>query len=282
MKKLGIVILNYINFQDTIDCVDSILNQDYINYNIIIVDNKSSNESIEEIRNRFEGNTKITLIVAEKNEGFAKGNNLGIRYAIEELNCTDIFLLNSDTVLLTKDVLSSMMNCCGKGIGLVNPTCIGCNNKIQTPYGRFTQHLFLETLRALFNIFSGTIQNIFKINYGLSKRINGYNLEQLESQGYIVQGAAYILTAEFFKYYKQLFPKTFLYGEELNLAWYLDKVGLRTMVDQNAKILHKEGGSTGNIGTRKIMNKFCRQLASFFHSLPVFTLNYQRIVKRYN
>ena len=105
-----------------------------------------------------------------------------------------------------------------------------------------------ETLRVFFNIFSGTFQNIFKIRFGLTKHIKAYEGEQLTNNGYVIQGSAYILTADFFRYYKQIYPKTFLYGEELNLAWYLKKIGLKTTIALNTKILHKEGGSTEYIG----------------------------------
>ena len=281
MIKLGAVVLNYINYYDTIDCVESLLNQKAIEMELVIVDNASPNNAFEILTEKYKNNSRISILKAPTNLGFAKGNNLGIRYAIEKLGCSDIFILNSDTILLEDNVCVEMMNEYRKGVGLINPICVDVNQKIQKPYGRFTENLFFETLRVFFNIFSGTFQNIFKIRFGLTKHIKAYEGEQLTNNGYVIQGSAYILTADFFRYYKQIYPKTFLYGEELNLAWYLKKIGLKTTIALNTKILHKEGGSTEYIGIKKVMRKFRYQLDSFFKSIPVYCYSYSTISKKY-
>lgn len=281
MRKLGVVVLNYINYRDTIDCVQSLLNQKEIKMELVIVDNASPNKSFEVLTERYKNNNRISILKSENNLGFAKGNNLGIRYAIEKLGCSDIFILNSDTILLEDSICVEMMKEYRKGVGLINPICVDTNQNIQKPYGRFTENLYFETLRVFFNIFSGTFQNIFNIRFGLTKHIKAYEGEQLTNTGYVIQGSAYILTEDFFRYYKNIFPNTFLYGEELNLAWYLKKAGLKTAIAGNTRILHKEGGSTEHVGMKKIMKKFRYQLDSFFKSIPVYLYSYSTISKKY-
>lgn len=281
MRKLGVVVLNYINYHDTIDCIDSLLKQKAIDMELIIVDNASPNNAFEILTEKYRNTSRISILKATTNMGFAKGNNLGIQYAIEKLECSDVFILNSDTILLKDNVCAEMMKEYRKGVGLINPICVDINQKIQNPYGRFTENLFFETLRVLFNIFSGAFQNLFKIHFGLTQHIKAYEGEQLTNNGYVIQGAAYILTSEFFRYYKKLYPNTFLYGEELNLAWYLKKAGLRTAIALDTKILHKEGGSTEYIGIKKVVRKFGYQLESFFKSIPVYCYSYSTISKKY-
>ena len=52
-KTLGIVILNYLNYKDTLECVKSLLGQSYKAFYIVIVDNHSANESYQVLRNNF-------------------------------------------------------------------------------------------------------------------------------------------------------------------------------------------------------------------------------------
>ena len=66
------------------------------------------------------------------------------------------------------------------------------------------------------------------------------------------------------------------------MAWYLKKAGLRTAVVDSARILHKEAGSTEFTGIERSMSKFKFQMSSFLKSLPVFVLNYNEIVRKYN
>ena len=282
MKKLGVVKLNYMNYQDTIECTESFLKQEYPELEIVIVDNHSDNNSWLVLKETFSNNSKVRLLKAKSNLGFARGNNLGIRYARRKLGCDAVFVINSDTRLLSKDVCMQMMEQCEENVGVINPVCIGLDGEWQRPYGRFTENLIIETLRVLFNIFSGTFQNIFKIRYGVTDSMGTYDINALVDNGYVIQGSAYILTPEFFKHYNQLYPKTFLYGEELNLAWYLKKAGLRTAVVDSARILHKEAGSTEFTGIERSMRKFKFQMSSFLKSLPVFVLNYNEIVRKYN
>ncbi|MHA1377711.1 MAG: glycosyltransferase family 2 protein [Candidatus Helarchaeota archaeon] len=80
--------------QLTIDCLKSLENQEYKNFEIIVVDNGSASEEIEKYKN-FLKTYKIThfLILNKKNWGYAEGNNIGIRRSKGDIIC----LLNNDT-----------------------------------------------------------------------------------------------------------------------------------------------------------------------------------------
>ena len=143
MIKLGAVVLNYINYYDTIDCVESLLNQKAIEMELVIVDNASPNNAFEILTEKYKNNSRISILKAPTNLGFAKGNNLGIRYAIEKLGCSDIFILNSDTILLEDNVCVEMMNEYRKGVGLINPICVDVNKK-------FKSHM--EDLRKIYSL----------------------------------------------------------------------------------------------------------------------------------
>jgi len=79
--KVFIIILNWNGLQDTLECLESVYKLDYPNFEVIVVDNGSSDESVAAISTNY---PKVTLIVNKENLGFEGGNNVGIRYALEQ------------------------------------------------------------------------------------------------------------------------------------------------------------------------------------------------------
>ncbi len=87
---VSIIIVNY-NWKKWLKkCFDSIYNQTYKNYEIIFIDNKSSDDSIEFIKKEYQW---VKIIESKKNGWFSYGNNLWIQKANWEL----LRLLNNDT-----------------------------------------------------------------------------------------------------------------------------------------------------------------------------------------
>ncbi len=94
--KVSIIILNWNNYEDTNECLNSLENITYPNYEIIVVDNGSIDGSGEKIKKKFPGHT---FIQNKENIGFAGGNNVGIKYAIDVSPPRYILLLNNDTIV---------------------------------------------------------------------------------------------------------------------------------------------------------------------------------------
>jgi len=72
----SVLVLNWDRKDDLIDCIESLTKQTYTNTEIIIVDNGSSDGSQDAVRKKY---PEVKLIENEKNLGFAKGNNIGIK-----------------------------------------------------------------------------------------------------------------------------------------------------------------------------------------------------------
>src|SRR5437763_942905 len=90
---LSIIIINYNTFELTCNCIESVIQYTTtIPYEIILVDNASTECDAELFKKRF---PQIKLVKNPENNGFAKGNNLGIKHAEGDA----ILLLNSDTYL---------------------------------------------------------------------------------------------------------------------------------------------------------------------------------------
>ena len=103
--KVYVVIVNWNGRDDTIECIKSVKNISYPNFEIILVDNGSKDNSIDSIKEIFKD---INYIENKKNLGFAEGNNIGIRLALNN-DAEYIWLLNNDTIV-HQDALSAMVD----------------------------------------------------------------------------------------------------------------------------------------------------------------------------
>lgn len=93
--KVSVVIVTYNSLKWIEQCIDSII-KSTIEVTIIVVDNKSTDETVSFLKNKYQD--IIILIQAPENLGFGKGNNLGIKKAIEQKS-DYVFLLNQDTII---------------------------------------------------------------------------------------------------------------------------------------------------------------------------------------
>ncbi len=93
--KVIIIVLAWNRLSDTLECLDSVKKIAYRNYEVIVVDNGSTDGSAETIAARY---PDIILLNNECNLGYAAGNNRGIEKALS-IGCDYVFLLNNDTTL---------------------------------------------------------------------------------------------------------------------------------------------------------------------------------------
>lgn len=116
-----IVVLNWNGMGDTLECLDSLARVEYPSCSVIVVDNGSTDGSVEAIQAWSAGRRGGVLIRNERNLGFAGGSNVGIRRALED--GTDyILLLNNDTVV-TPRFLAELVAVAERDgqIGIVGP-----------------------------------------------------------------------------------------------------------------------------------------------------------------
>ena len=253
-KELVIVILNYIDFIDTDECVQSVLRQNYKDYHILIVDNNSNNNSYAYLRRKYLNYNQVSVIKTRKNYGFAKGNNIGICYAKKHFQARYVLLLNSDIVLEDPEYVNKMLASDSAKIGVIGSRIIEPNDFVIDRLYRYV--FFPSTLFYYWTWKSGykehpLYQEFFK------KRLSAY-------QGvYVLKGCVLLLTPAYFKYYKGLDPRTFLYCEEELLYLRCKKVGLAEKFNDNCCVYHKSGQST-SVLYGNVWNNFLGYLTSSY------------------
>lgn len=230
MNKVAIVILNYLNYKDTIECVESILRMKYVVCGIIIVDNGSYNDSYINLNKRYKKNKKIKIISNNKNEGFAKGNNIGIDYARKKLNADYVLVVNNDTIFIDKDYIKNLLEKYRSGIGVIGGGILLKNGYKQPPFVDYFS--FKDYVLHYINI--------------LSKKY-GSSFEFPENQGpatQILHGCTLLFTPDFFRYYTGFYKRTFLYGEEAILYLMCQCKSLKQLYVPEVIIYHKEDQSS--------------------------------------
>lgn len=145
MMDISVVIVNYNTEKCIQECIDSVLMQRQVSFEIIVVDNASQDDSAVVLENYGH---KITLIKSQENLGFAKANNLAFKSAQGDY----LFLLNPDAFFTTENDLANILNYmrCNSHYGIVS-TKILKNDRESLPekYYPGQKHLLLKELDDL-------------------------------------------------------------------------------------------------------------------------------------
>lgn len=129
VKKLGIIILNYNTWRETVTCVDSIKKYTSNPYVIYVIDNKSVDDSLENLRLKYKQEKDVIVIESEVNKGYSAGNNIGIKRAIADA-CDILFIVNSDIEILNNafgQMASTLLK--KSSFMMIGPSVLDNNNK---------------------------------------------------------------------------------------------------------------------------------------------------------
>tara|TARA_B100000287_G_scaffold139129_1_gene131074 strand:+ start:3636 stop:4472 length:837 start_codon:yes stop_codon:yes gene_type:complete len=124
--SVTIIVLNWNGKDLTLECLDSLYKVNYSNYNILVVDNKSSDGSVESFHKQY---PNISVLELDKNYGYAEGNNRGFIYLNNDKPDYVIFL-NNDTIV-DKDFINPLISplISNKNIHQTAPKIYYQNNK---------------------------------------------------------------------------------------------------------------------------------------------------------
>lgn len=220
-KKIGIIIVNWNGLKDTLACLRSLLRDRYPDKNIIVVDNKSSDNSPKIINKTF---PEIEVIENKENLGYAKATNIGIRKALSQ-GSHYILILNND-VTITPGSLEKLVSRADsdKKIGIVSP-------KILDPKSR------IDSLGVKINFDNGTFLSIAR---GKPGNIKIKNRKELEA----VAGSCFFVKKEVIKKSGFIPEEYFFYFEETDFCLAARKSGFRIVLEPGAVVYHKGGASS--------------------------------------
>ncbi len=233
MIDLSVIIVNYNVKEFLLNSLDSIRKAaQNISIEIIVVDNSSDDGSIEALKDKY---PDVILIENKKNVGFGRANN----QALEIAKGKYFLLLNPDTIV-REDTFEKMISFFEThpqagiaGCKVLNPDAtlqLACRRGFPGPWTSFTKVMGLSSL------------------FPKSKLFARYNLTYLnENETYevdAVSGAFLMLKKEAYEKIGGFDPQFFMYGEDLDLCYRIQKAGFKVFYFHETEIIHYKGEST--------------------------------------
>ena len=204
IKDLSIIILNYNCYSDVITCIDTIINSGLC-LNIIIVDNNSSDNSYDILREYYKRNGNISFILNQCNGGYSYGNNVGIKYAINNFHSRYIGVLNPDIIITDPDIFIEMCSVLNRHekLAIVGGSVLNANLEYNPNNSGWNIPTTIELLRYH-----------FLINNRKKKKIKWVKVEENLAQVECVAGCFFVAKTDVLVELGFLDENVFLYNEE--------------------------------------------------------------------
>jgi GT2 family glycosyltransferase len=226
--RVAVVVLNWNGRDDTLACLESLRAVDYPNWEVLVVDNGSQDDSVDAIRKRH---PEALLIEAGDNLGFAGGNNLGLEAALER-GAEFILLLNNDTTV-APDLLGELVRAAH-----AHPEAAVLSGKIY----------FLSDPGRIW--YAGTRWDVNSAAFehvGQGAVDDGTAFERVRDTEYAC-GCAMFLRASTVRAIGPLDERFFLLFEETDWCFRARKAGFRCLFVPSAKVWHRVSASLGGQG----------------------------------
>lgn len=253
--KIAYIILHYLTKNDTEECIESILNTNSTNnYNIVVVDNFSNNGSIEYIEEKYNYLDNLFIIKNKKNYGFAKGNNIGYKFAKKYLKPDFIAILNNDILIEDKNFFKNLIDTYqNSSFHIAGPDIVSIiDGQHQSPMiGK--EHSIVEINKEIFRyqlLLLCSYLNLYdfiqkKFPKQIKKTKQSEDSILIKQENIQLHGAFLIFSPLFIQKENYAFyPGTFLYMEEAILFQYCKNRKYKTLFDPNLQVFHKEDSST--------------------------------------
>jgi len=261
--RVAIIILNWNGWKDTIECLESLYKINYLNYDVILIDNDSKDESIEKIweycsggmevnskffkysnknkpikvfeisedeaRNnkvlnkdeyeKLNSNNRMILIKNKDNYGFTGGNNIGIRYALKNLNSNYILLLNNDTVVDPQFLNILVKEAQDDNVGILGPNVYYYSDPDRIVY-----------IGGNINYYTGKITHPY-----FNEIKNDLNISEID----YISGCSLLIKREVIEEVGLLNNQYFLYYEDTDWCLRAKNKGFKIIHAPEAKVWHK-------------------------------------------
>lgn len=228
--KVAIVILQWNNAAETIACIRSVLQIDYPSFEILLVDNGSREDELAAVRAAF---PELISIENGVNLGFAEGNNVGMRAALQR-GAEYILLLNNDTVV-DRHLLHAFVSAARQ-----YPTAGVFGAKI---------YYFDEPLTLWYAGGDVHPRGMRCYHEGCTQTEDNTHYAAIRETGYAC-GCALFVKREVIERVGMMTPEFFLIWEEIDWCWRIRKAGYGCLFVPEAKVWHKISSSfeEGNRG----------------------------------
>lgn len=230
--ELSIVVVNYCKYELTSKCVNSAIeNIKNIEYEILIIDNNSPNESYNLLHNSFENFKRVKVIKNDNNIGFGGANNL----AVSELKGEYILFLNPDVIVFDNSIqeIYKYMKL-NQQIGIIGTKLLNGDKTLQYSCRRILDIKDFLTARTPLSKFISKSKVDRLNNLYLMKDCDHDKIQEVDW----VMGSCILIRKDDFVSVGGFSPEYFMYFEDVDLCYKITKFGKKVIYYPKASMIH--------------------------------------------
>ncbi|MFB6199903.1 MAG: glycosyltransferase family 2 protein [Candidatus Nanohaloarchaea archaeon] len=216
--EVAIIVLNWNNYEDTAECLESLEDVEYPNYEVIVVDNGSTDGSGEKLKEEFGW---CEFIFNEENLGFAAGNNVGVKKALSK-EANHVLLLNND-IIVDDNFLSPLVKSAEK-----QETISAISGLIYNPHGN------------LWYCGGEVISHLAK-----AKKSDCETIKNTEYRTEYVTGAMVLIPKDTLLEVGLLNESYFFGMEDVEISYKIISMGGDIIINPKSTVVHKVSATSG-------------------------------------
>lgn len=213
---VSIIVLNFNGRNILLPCLYSVLRSDYPNFELIFVDNASTDGSAEEVEKLFRSDSRVKIVRNDRNLGYAEGNNIGIKHARGEI----IVFLNNDTkvdISWLKEIVKVFKE--DRMVGAAQPKVLNYYSPKK-----------IDTLGGLINFYGFAGGGNLGIN----------DIARLDTREiFFAVGSAMVVKKKLLEEVGSFDPNFFMYCEDVDLSWRIRLRGYKILLIPRAIVYHR-------------------------------------------
>ena len=250
------VILHYMALDETVQCVESILNNIEGEKKVIVVDNCSPNGTLADLRARYETVPDVDVIGTDSNLGFARGNNFGYQYAVSSYDPDFAVVMNNDMEITQRGFIAQMVKSCREySFAVMGPDIYSTKKKYhQNPQTRkMPTRKDLESSCRKLEI-KNALRFMIPLKWQIMELMHRQPAPEKRAENYVdhvvedplLHGSCYIFSRDFMKKHPEecFFPGTFMYLEAEILCYQCRRDGEKMIYDPRLRVDHHEDVAT--------------------------------------
>ena len=249
LNMLSIIIVSYKNNERTIAYVQEELSKVNVPHKVVVVNNSATSESNVELAKNLKAeivevgcsvanDSNVYIVNNPVNSGFAKGNNIGAKFAIDVLKAEYILFSNNDIKFIDSDVVERLQKKLEAfpDAGIIGPKVVGLKGELQSPepYMSFWDRM-VWMYASTFFLSKEAKAKRFKFNY---------SQEAKEGFHYKIMGSFFMVRSKDYANCGMMDENTFLYAEEPILTERMNAIGLHPYYYPEVAVLHDHGATT--------------------------------------
>lgn len=239
MSEIALIILNYNSADDTIACVRQ-LSSLRGGWHLVVVDNRSTDGSLERIRSELDGTPLLDILEVESNGGYSAGNNAGIRFARDRYGVDTVGILNPDVIIPGADVIEKMDRCLWSRdeYAVCGASALNARHEYNPNFSSWDLPTAWQAARdhAIWNGRRTRTRTL---------PVEGDNCAVVDC----VAGCFFIAKTAVLEEVGLLDERVFLYNEENILGWKLKGLGYKEIVVLDRFYVHNHRAKPAEVGT---------------------------------